>query len=345
MSKPVIAVTMGDPGGIGPEIIAKAFCGMPMSRRFFWVLLGDPRPFDCLRERFGVEFRVRAVNDLTETSLSHSAVNFYDVRREALIFMERRRVAPRRGALKKILWPGVPDLENAAWAFAAIGKAASLAGQGKVRGVVTAPVCKEAMRMISPDFVGHTEYLAACSGREQVAMMFAGGKMRVTLVTIHMPLKNVSRSLTRRKIEEKTLLTCHFLKYREHILRPRLAVAALNPHGSETGEEEERVILPAIRNLKKAGVDVKGPVPADRIFYEAFRGRYDAVISLYHDQGLGPFKMVHFNDGVNVTLGLPYVRTSPDHGTAFDIAYRNRADPSSMKMALLKAKKWVLADS
>ena len=229
---------------------------------------------------------------------------------------------------------------NGALAYTALKIAAYQAACGLVQGVITAPLNKNAVRFIDSKFSGHTEYLAKVARVKDYAMMFASKRFCVTLVTIHMPIKEVARSLKTEDIVSKVLLTHDFLKAHLKIRKPRIGVSALNPHGSEFGTEENQIIRPAVELISKKGIEVKGPLSGDEIFYEAYEGRLDAVIAMYHDQGLGPFKMIAFRDGVNVTLGLPYLRTSPDHGTAFDIAYQNKADPASFQSAfdfLLKA--------
>jgi len=173
-------------------------------------------------------------------------------------------------------------------------------------------------------------------------MSFVSPRLTVTLATIHVPLKKVSGLLTMGSILEKILLTHEMLVRGLGISKPRIGVCALNPHGGECGEEEVSVIAPAVRAACRKGLNVSGPFSADLLFHAAYQGKYDALVSMYHDQALAPFKLVAFHDGVNVTLGLPYVRTSPDHGTAFDIAYQGKADPSSMLAALRLAKKAVL---
>jgi len=199
---------------------------------------------------------------------------------------------------------------------------------------VTAPVSKTAVRLVDKKFIGHTEFLAKKAGVKHFAMMFACSKLKVTLATIHVPLKKVSRLLNTKAIFEKIRMTHEILQNGFRIKKPKIAVCALNPHGKEAGVEEEKTIAPAVRRARKKGVDVVGPFSADQLFHAAYTGKYDALISMYHDQALGPFKMIAFNEGVNMTLGLPYVRTSPDHGTAFDIAYQNKANPSSMTEAI-----------
>ncbi len=223
---------------------------------------------------------------------------------------------------------------NAAFAFAALEQATLAACRGVVDGLVTAPVHKTAMRMIQKHFQGHTEYLAKTSGSKAYAMMFVSPRLKVTLVTIHVPIKKVSGLVTQRGVFEKIFLTDQFLRSKLKIRKPKIAVCALNPHGKETGVEDEAVIRPAVRKAQGKKISVFGPLSADQLFHDAFHGRFDAVISMYHDQGLAPFKMIAFRDGVNVTLGLPFIRTSPDHGTAFDIAGKGKADARSMHAAL-----------
>jgi 4-hydroxythreonine-4-phosphate dehydrogenase len=215
---------------------------------------------------------------------------------------------------------------NAALAYAALKKAAFEAAQGRIAALVTAPVQKMGIRLIDPNFLGHTEYLAKTAGAKEFAMLFASKRLRVTLATIHLPVKKVAGALKTKEIVSKIRLTHEFLKRRLKIKNPRIGISALNPHGSEFGSEENRIILPAVRQAKQKGIRAEGPLSGDQIFHEAYEGRLDAVVAMYHDQGLAPFKMIAFDEGVNVTLGLPYVRTSPDHGTAFDIAHRNKAN-------------------
>lgn len=220
--------------------------------------------------------------------------------------------------------------------------AAQLAKQKKIQAMVTAPINKSSMRLVDKGFHGHTEFLADRAGAKHFAMMFVSERLKVTLVTIHVSLKKVSSLLKPEMIHEKILLTDRFLKKYFKIKSPRLGVCALNPHGRECGREEDRIIVPAIQKARRSGIHAEGPLAGDQVFFDAYHGKYDAVISMYHDQGLAPFKLIAFRDGVNVTLGLPYIRTSPDHGTAFDIACQDKADPVSFKSALRLAEKLVL---
>jgi 4-hydroxythreonine-4-phosphate dehydrogenase len=206
----------------------------------------------------------------------------------------------------------------------------------QVDGIVTAPISKEALKMAGFTWPGHTEMLAEISRTKQYAMMLVGGPLRVILVTIHTALKNVPELITRQRILRVIRLAkkaCDMLKIRT----PKIAVAGLNPHAGEAGifgEEEITQIVPAIRQANREGIPVSGPYPPDTIFHKAYQGEIDIVVCMYHDQGLIPLKMIAFDKGVNVTIGLPFIRTSPDHGTAYDIAWKGTANPSSMIEAI-----------
>lgn len=321
----VIAVTMGDPGGVGPEVALKSLKSLKPSADYSVIVFGIPSVFEALLRR-GLRFP------------QQKNILFYDVSDEILkIYKSKAKSAP-----KKIKFnPGKVSFENAAAAFASLKFAAEQAAAGKIQAIVTAPINKTAMRLLDPKFHGHTEYLAQTSGTNKFAMMFVSSKLNVTLATIHEPIKNVPALITQSLIFEKIALTDQFLKKKMKIKKPKIAVCALNPHGKETGTEDEKEIRPAVARACRRGILAFGPYSADQLFYEAYHKHYDAVIAMYHDQGLTPFKMIAFDDGVNVTLGLPYIRTSPDHGTAFDIAYQNKANPVSMLAALKLALKMV----
>lgn len=325
---PVVAITMGDPGGIGPEIAVKALKKERPGSRCAYLLIGSKKVFEILRKKTKLSLPSQTLSSVAPGSLRPGHVYFLDI-------------APSvsgAGTFKI----GKLCKENGRLALAAIAKAATLARQKIVDAVVTAPVNKAAVRLVDRHFIGHTEFLAKKAGSRRFAMMFVSPRLNVTLATIHVPLKKISGLLTARSILEKMTLTDAMLRRGLKIPRPRIAVCALNPHGKECGDEEEKIIAPAVRAARRRGIRAFGPFSADLLFHAAYHGRYDALISMYHDQALGPFKLVAFHDGVNVTLGLPYVRTSPDHGTAFDIAYQGKADPSSMLAALRLAKKAVL---
>jgi len=221
--------------------------------------------------------------------------------------------------------------------FDAVRKAAGILKKGDAQALITAPVNKEAINKSGVPFQGHTEYLAEFTNTKKFAMMLCGGRLKVTTVTRHIPLKNVPDSLTQEKIIEAARLTGEGLKRYFGIKRPKIGVCALNPHcgeGGKIGREEQETIIPAIKKIRRFIPEIQGPISGDVIFYKAYNGMLDAVISMYHDQGLGPLKMIAFEKGVNITLGLPFIRTSPDHGTAYDIAGKGIADPSSMKEAI-----------
>jgi 4-hydroxythreonine-4-phosphate dehydrogenase len=207
---------------------------------------------------------------------------------------------------------------------------------GELAALVTAPISKKLLRDAGYRFEGHTELLAHIARTKRFAMMLVGGPLRVALVTIHVPLAKVPRLLSMKKIIEVIELS-HDMCRRFGIRHPRIGVAGLNPHAGESGllgDEERRIIAPAVRRAARKKINVTGPWPADTLFHKAYHGEFDAVVAMYHDQGLAPLKMIAFDSGVNLTLGLPFVRTSPDHGTAFDIAGKNIARPDSMIAAI-----------
>lgn len=324
MPKPILAITLGDPGGIGPEVIAKALQTIPLSKKLYYVVLGIPQAF---KRSF------HPIPTMDKKWMKQDAINFFDVSEEA------QKILSKTNDSKSGFRVGKVSKNNAAIAFAALKIAAHQAAAGHMDAIVTAPVNKTSMRLIDPNFHGHTEYLAKAARVKKFAMMFVGNRLKVTLVTIHVPVKKVSGLIKQKKVFEKIQLTYQFLRDRMGIKSPRIAVCALNPHGKETGREDDAQILPAVLQARKQKMNVVGPLSADQLFHDAYEGRYDAVISMYHDQGLAPFKMISFRDGVNVTLGLPFVRTSPDHGTAFDIAGKNKADASSMIASIRLAEK------
>jgi 4-hydroxythreonine-4-phosphate dehydrogenase len=234
---------------------------------------------------------------------------------------------------------GCPDKETGRAMGAYIEKGAALAMAGNLAGLVTCPITKKSLQAAGYAYPGHTEMLAALTGAGLCRMMMAGSRLKVTLVTIHEPLNRVPGLLTRERITETIRLTAASLKRDFALDSPRIAVAALNPHAGEEGmfgSEEQEIIRPAVSACAGSG-DISGPWPPDTVFHRTVAGDFDAVIAMYHDQGLIPFKLLHFRDGVNVTLGLPIVRTSVDHGTAYDIAGRGVADSTSLEEAVALA--------
>lgn len=306
-----IAVTMGDACGIGPEILVKAFAQHPDPHSL--IAVGDPRWLTEQARRLSLPVPPRMVEAaVLPTDLAIG------------------RLDARAG--------------DAAWR--AIVRAADMALDGEVRAVVTAPISKEALQAAGHDFPGHTELLAERAGGVPVRMMLANPQLRVVLVSIHVSLAEAVRTLSRAGIVETLAIADRALR-NAGLAAPRLAVAGLNPHAGESGlfgREEIDIIAPAIEQARARGIDARGPFAPDTVFMRA-RGlsEFDAVIAMYHDQGLIPIKYLGLDEGVNITLGLPFVRTSPDHGTAFDLAGqrgpdgRGLADPASLMAAILQA--------
>ena len=321
---PPLALTMGDPSGIGLDLTldlwnARAALDLPA-----FLLIGDP---DALRQRArqrGFEAPIVVATPEDAASVFDSAIPVLPV-----------PLAERATA-------GVPSSKNAGAIIGAIEAAVELTMAGRAAAVVTNPIAKAVLYDAGFGFPGHTEYLAdlaarATGGPVLPVMLLAGPKLRSVPVTIHIPLKDVPGALTEELIYETALVTANDLKRRFGIASPRLAVAGLNPHAGEGGAlglEDEAIVAPAIARLKAAGIDAFGPLPADTMFHDAARATYDVAICMYHDQALIPAKALGFDDSVNVTLGLPFIRTSPDHGTAFSLAGTGRARPDSLLAAI-----------
>jgi len=319
MKKP-LALTMGEPAGIGGEIALRAWllrneAGIPP---FF--LIDDPARIERLAK--ALSWKV-PVGILTEAD------------RAAAIFPTELPVLPL--ALKNEIVAGKPDPANAAAVIEAITTGVAFVTSGQAAGLVTNPIQKETLYAAGFRHPGHTEFLAELAGGARVVMMLACPGLRVVPITIHLPLKEALASLTVEKIVEAGRITAAALVNDFGIDKPRLAIAGLNPHAGENGtlgREEIDIIAPAAAQLRAAGIEVSGPAPADTLFHAAARQRYDAVLCMYHDQALIPLKTIDFDGGVNITLGLPFVRTSPDHGTALDLAGTGKANPSSLVAAL-----------
>lgn len=232
---------------------------------------------------------------------------------------------------------GILSRESSRLMMASIRQAALDCLSGKVHGMVTCPIQKRGIALAGYDYPGHTEFLQDLTGAGRVVMMLAGERLKVALVTIHVSLTEAIKRLTEEVIFETISIVHKDLTRRFGIAAPRIAVAGVNPHAGEGGlfgSEEKAVVEPAVSRARKEGVDAKGPYPPDTIFYRAYQGEFDVVVSMYHDQGLIPLKLVHFDTGVNVTLGLPIVRTSVDHGTAYDIAWEGKANDESLLWAI-----------
>jgi 4-hydroxythreonine-4-phosphate dehydrogenase len=217
------------------------------------------------------------------------------------------------------------------YAMQCVRDAVSMTIDGNIQAVVTAPICKEGIYKAGYRFEGHTDYLAYLTGAKEYSMMLVSPQMRVVLVTIHTSIRRVPKEITKKNVL-RAIRHADLGTKLLGIKKPRIAVCALNPHGSETGDEEKKIMAPAIEEAK--GINVKGPFSADTLFCKVLNNEYDVVVAMYHDQGLIPLKMLGFSEGVNITIGLPIIRTSPDHGTAYDIAGKNKADPTSMIRAI-----------
>ncbi len=319
MSRPLIAITQGDPAGIGPEVTLRAVARPSLRRRMAPLLVGDVDVFADAARRLRLPLRL-------VPSASGEAVPAGAIPVLRVTSLARRDRLPRR-----------PTAAGGDSAYRAIIAAVGAVRGGRAAAMVTAPISKENLVAAGHHFPGHTELLAELGEARAVRMMMAAADLRVVLATTHVPLRAVPELLTRSLVLDTIVIADEALRRHFGIKRPRLAVCGLNPHAGEGGlfgNEDDRIIRPAIAAASERRIRAAGPLPADTVFARVHQGEFDAAIAMYHDQGLGPFKLLHFADGVNVTLGLPFVRTSPDHGTAFDIAGRNRADPASMIAAI-----------
>lgn len=316
-----VGITMGDAAGIGPEIIVKL-----LSEPAQWpiVVYGDAGVLQRTIALLGLQnqLTVHASHCLTDTPTQPASGKI--------------QVINRNAALPANLQPGQLSAQAGRGAYDYLCHAIDDAKAGLLRAIVTAPLNKAAMQMAGIDHPGHTEILAERTGTKHFAMMLANTELRVILVTIHVALAQVSPSLTVEK-ELETIRLAHKACQQAGVNAPRVAVAGLNPHAGENGKfgrEEIDIIEPAIAQARAEGIDVSGPWPGDTIFMRARRGEFDIVVAQYHDQGLIPVKYLGVDEGVNVTVGLPFIRTSVDHGTAFDIAGKGLADAGSLKAAL-----------
>lgn len=323
----VLALSVGDPSGIGPDVALMAWQlrnerGVP-----HFILIADPKQIAARALRLG--FNVPVVVCKPDEA--------------AAVFANALPVFPLKTTHQET--PGEPQLANAAGTIEAIDVAVKLVVSGQASAVVTCPIAKKPLYDAGFRFPGHTEYLAHLAGKSNgevllPVMMLAGPELRSVPVTIHIPLHAVPRALNQDLIEQTAMIVDRDLRSRFGIAKPRLAVAGLNPHAGEGGAlglEDDAIIRPAIVALQARGIDAVGPLPADTMFHKSARETYDVALCMYHDQALIPAKALGFDDAVNVTLGLPFIRTSPDHGTAFGIAGTGVARPDSLIAALKMA--------
>jgi 4-hydroxythreonine-4-phosphate dehydrogenase len=323
-----LALTIGDPSGIGPEIAIFAFQRRESDKVPPFLLIADPDQVKRRAKSLGIDVVI-------EPSSPKSATD--DFHRGVLPILPLRNFQADQA--------GIPTIANAAGTVESIERAVDLVLDGELSAVVTCPIAKKPLYDAGFKFPGHTEFLgylaAKTSGKTLLpVMMLAGPKLRTVPVTIHIPLNEVPKRLSKRIIVETAKITHHDLMTRFNIRKPRLAIAGLNPHAGEDGAmgmEEDLIIRPAIKELHTLGIHATGPLPADTMFHKSARAKYDVAICMYHDQALIPAKALGFDDAVNVTLGLPFIRTSPDHGTAYDIAGTGRANPDSLIAALKMA--------
>lgn len=299
---------MGDPAGVGPEIILKALEDRRVRRIADPVVIGDLGLLRSLARRL----KLKGPDEGTVVNVSELDL----------------------GKLKA----AKPTKESSQAMISYIEEAVYMAAVGDADAIVTAPISKEAARMAGFSFPGHTEFIAHLTGTKDFSMMLGGKSLKVVLVTIHEPLRRVPALVTKEAVLKTLRITDESFRRYFGVKRPRIAVAGLNPHAGEAGifgDEERKVIAPAIKKARSSGINAIGPLPADTVFYRAVKkAEFDCVVAMYHDQGLGPLKLLHFEDGVNATLGLPIIRTSVDHGTAYDIAWKGKASSESLVAAI-----------
>ncbi len=326
MTAPIIGVTLGEPGGIGSEIVLKHLVhDWKKAPAYFPVIFG------------------------TQEILKHPALQTLVAELGPILPFENEPQPQTvylvdTGNLSTAFTIGKPDATNGAWVDHTLRMAARYAMEGRINGLVTAPICKESLQLAQVPYTGHTTLLQAATGSSDVSMAFYTPKLKTILTTIHTPLRTVPSLLTK---ENLTRVSHHAIAF-AHMLglkNPRIAMAGLNPHAGENGllgSEEKDILTPFTAVFEQDGIRISGPFPPDTLYYRAAQGEFDIVISLYHDQGLIPIKLIGFETAVNLTIGLPFIRTSPDHGTAFDIAYQNKASHHSFSAAVDLAVKLII---
>ncbi|GJL60351.1 MAG: 4-hydroxythreonine-4-phosphate dehydrogenase [Nitrospirales bacterium] len=324
-TNPLLAITMGDPAGIGPEIIVKALQLPKIWRVCRPLVIGSRTLLEYTAQSLEASLVLVPVSGHESSSASRM------FRRGSLPVLD-----PFSGSVRPVRI-GRVTARSGDMAVTCIQTAVRLAQAGCVQGIVTAPINKHAMQLAGHTYPGHTEMLADLTNAKESGMMIVGGPLKILFATTHLALRDVPNVLTSTTILRAIRLAHQGLTRLFHIQKPRIGVAGLNPHAGENGlfgDEEGRIIQPAIRQAKKQGIACTGPHPADTLFGKAVRGSFDGIVALYHDQGLIPLKTVAFGHCVNITVGLPIIRTSVDHGTAYDIAGQGKADPTSLVEAI-----------
>jgi 4-phospho-D-threonate 3-dehydrogenase / 4-phospho-D-erythronate 3-dehydrogenase len=320
-----IGITMGDPAGIGPEIILKSF-EKPSIRNKRIIVIGDYGIMTAVYDLIKIKsFKLNRVTDISECIFNKNTLNISDLQ---LADMHN-------------FHPGTIQAVAGNISFQAVRKAVEMVKNKEIDTIVTAPLNKEALHLAGHKYPGHTEIFAGLTDTKDYAMLLFDKKLSVIHISTHVSLLEAIKGLKQERIEKVIVMADDIMK-RLKAGNPRIAVAGINPHSGENGifgNEEVNVIIPAIKNMRGKGINVTGPCPPDTVFLQAVKGKYDIVVAMYHDQGHIPLKLLGFKSGVNVTVGLPFVRTSVDHGTAYEIAWQGKADENSMVEAIKLATK------
>jgi 4-phospho-D-threonate 3-dehydrogenase / 4-phospho-D-erythronate 3-dehydrogenase len=321
VKRKIVGITMGDPSGIGPEIILKSFEN-PEIQACAIIVIGD---FSVMKAAYKMlkikSYELNSVHEVTNARFKPSVLNILDL----------DLISPED------IHPGTLQAASGSAAFECIKKAVELVSNKEIDCITTAPLNKEALYLAGYNYPGHTEILAGLTGTKDYAMLLYEKRLSVIHVSTHVSLMQALTGLSRERIEKVIELADGAMKRLKNGV-PRIAVAGINPHAGENGlfgSEEQEIIKPAVMNMKQRGIDVTGPVPPDTVFLQAVRGTFDVVVAMYHDQGHIPLKLLGFSSGVNVTVGLPFIRTSVDHGTAFEIAWKGIANEESMINAIM----------
>jgi len=310
----LIGVTMGDANGVGPEIILKSFTNGKLKERF--VVIGDYSILSFANEYLGYNASLKRIDSPDDIDKDH--LNVLDLNILAKDDLTIGKIS------KKVGYASIVYVE----------RATKMALEGKLDGIVTLPINKSAVRLTYPNFTGHTEFIAELCREKDYTMMLASDRLIVTHISTHVSLRDAIEMVKKENVYRIIVLTYNTLK--RFMDNPKIAVAGLNPHAGEDsafGEEDAKEIRPAVEKAKEEGIDVEGPIPPDTVFWKAYNGLYSAVVCMYHDQGHIPVKLLDFEGGVNITIGLKIVRTSVDHGTAYDIAYKGIASTKSFENA------------
>ncbi|MCR2822557.1 4-hydroxythreonine-4-phosphate dehydrogenase PdxA [Lederbergia panacisoli] len=323
MFKPLIGITMGDSAGVGPEIILKSLGHAEIHEVCRPIVIGDAKILERAKAFIHSDLDIRSISGLNQAEFSPNVINCYDL-----------DLLPKKISIGQI------SAESGHAAYKFVEKAVELALNKEIDAICTAPLNKEALHKGGHTYPGHTEILAALTNTEDFSMMLSAPNLRVIHVTTHVGIIDAIKMINPQRVYEVIRLAYETLT-RAGIDQPKIAVCGINPHAGENGlfgyGEEEDKIIPAVKKAKAEGIDAIGPLPADTLFFRAVRGDFDVVVAMYHDQGHGPVKVLGLDAGVNITVGLPIIRTSVDHGTAFDIAGKGIADERSLMEAIRRA--------